>query len=71
MTLWNRDELLLHREQRLRDDLPMGADNHFFGTKTGRRRDPSRFSDRVLNRATQRANKNRRVPVHTPGHPRT
>lgn len=59
MTLWNRDELLLHREQRLRDDLPMGADDHFFGTKTGRRRDPSRFSDRVLNRAAQRANKNR------------
>jgi integrase len=59
MTLWTRDELILHREQRLRDGFPMGPGDHFFGTKTGRRRDPDRFRDRVLERSVARANKNR------------
>lgn len=59
MTLWNRDELLLHREQRLRDGFPMGPDDHFFGTNTGRRRDPNRFRDRVLARSAEQANEKR------------
>jgi integrase len=59
MTLGNRDELLRHREQRLRDGFPMGADDHFFGTKSGGRADPNRFRDRVLNRAAQLANETR------------
>jgi integrase len=59
MTLWLHDVLLLHREQRLRDGFPMAPGNHFFGTRSGRRGDPNRFRDRVLNRATERANTNR------------
>jgi integrase len=59
MTLWNRDELLAHREQRLRDGFPMEPSDHFFGTLTGGRRDPDRFRDRVLARAVKRANGNR------------
>jgi integrase len=59
MTLWLRDELLLHREQRVRDGFPMAPSDHFFGTRTGGRRDPNRFRDRVLNRAATRANEKR------------
>jgi integrase len=59
MTLWNRDELLRPREQRLRDGFPMGPNDHFFGTLTGGRRDPDRFRDRVLARAVKRANEKR------------
>jgi integrase len=59
VTLWTRDELVLHREQRLRDGFPMGPEDHFFGTNTGRRRDPNRFRDRVLKRSAERANENR------------
>jgi integrase len=59
MTLWNRDELLAHRQQRLRDGFPMRPGDHFFGTNTGRRRDPDRFRDRVLGRSAARANENR------------
>jgi len=33
--------------------------NHFFGTSTGRRRDPDRFRDRILARGVERANTNR------------
>ena len=56
MTLWTRGELVLHREQRLRDGFPMGPKDHFFGTTSGRRRDPNRFRDRVLERSAARAN---------------
>jgi len=59
MTLWNRDELLAHREQRLRDGFPMGPADQFFGTHTGRRRDSNRFRDRVLARSVKHANKKR------------
>jgi integrase len=59
MTLWNRDELLRHREQRHRDGFPMGPADHFFGTHTGRRRDRNRFRDRVLSRSVKLANKTR------------
>jgi len=59
MTLWNRDELLRYRDQRLRDGFPMGPEDHFFGTRSGRRRDPDRFRTGMLNRSTQRANENR------------
>jgi integrase len=59
MTLWTRGELILHREQRLRDGFPMGAKDHFFGTTTGRRRDPNRFRDRVLERSAALANEKR------------
>ena len=59
MTLWTRDELLRYREQRLRDGFPMGPSDHFFGTKTGRRRDPNRFRSSVLERSAERANEKR------------
>jgi integrase len=59
MTLWTRDELLRYREQRLRDGFPMGPSDHFFGTKTGRRRDPNRFRSGVLKRSAERANETR------------
>jgi integrase len=39
--------------------LPFGPSDHFFGTATGRRRDPDRFRDRILARAVERANSNR------------
>jgi integrase len=59
MTLWNRDELVLHREQRLRDGFPMGPDDHFFGTKAGSRRDPTGFENYILGPASKRANEKR------------
>ena len=59
MTLWNRGELVRHREQRLRDDFPMESADHFFGTTNGRRRDPDRFRDRVLARSARLANERR------------
>lgn len=59
MTLYNRDELLLHREQRLRDGFPVEPDDYFFGTAHGGRRDPHRFGDRILGRAVERANEKR------------
>lgn len=37
----------------------MGPDDHFFGTSTGRRRDPDRFRDRVLARAVALADERR------------
>lgn len=61
MTTWNRDELLRYREQRLRDGFPMGPADHFFGTKTGRRRDPNRFRSSILKPTTERANNTRAV----------
>jgi integrase len=33
--------------------------DHFFGTSTGKRRDPDRFRDRILARAVERASPNR------------
>jgi integrase len=60
-----RDHALpARRAARLRDDrqargLPNGPSDHFFGTATGRRRDPDRFRDRILARAVARANANR------------
>ncbi|HET7047483.1 MAG TPA: tyrosine-type recombinase/integrase [Solirubrobacteraceae bacterium] len=39
--------------------LPLGPSDHFFGTASGRRRDPDRFRDRILARAVTRANANR------------
>jgi integrase len=59
MTLWNRGELVRHREQRLRDGFPIEPTNHFFGTANGRRRDPDRFRDRVLARSARLANERR------------
>ncbi|HME02865.1 MAG TPA: tyrosine-type recombinase/integrase [Solirubrobacteraceae bacterium] len=59
MTLWNRDELARHREQRLRDGFAVGPHDHFFGAASGARRDPSRFRDRVLGRSAQLADKRR------------
>ena len=59
MTLWNRDELVRHREQRVRDGFPMKPTDHFFGTHTGARRDPDRFRDRVLARSVALANDQR------------
>jgi len=59
MTLWTRDELLHHKQQRIQDEFPMGPTNHFFGTSRGTRRDPDRFRDRVLQRSVALASKNR------------
>jgi integrase len=59
ITLYLRDELLAHAMDRQARGLPFGPADHFFGTATGRRRDPDRFRDRILARAVQRANANR------------
>jgi integrase len=39
--------------------LPHAPSGHFFGTNTGRRRDPDRFRDCILARAVDRATSNR------------
>ncbi len=59
ITLYLRDELLAHAMDRRARGLPFGPSDHFFGTATGRRRDPNRFRDRILARAVERANSNR------------
>jgi integrase len=58
ITLYLRDELLQHAMDRRARGLPFGPSDHFFGTATGRRRDPDRFRDRILARAVERANSN-------------
>ena len=58
ITLYLRDELLEHAMDRRARGLPFGPSDHFFGTATGRRRDPDRFRDRILARAVERANSN-------------
>jgi integrase len=59
MTTFLRREAGRHHEQRVRDGLPMNAESHFYGIKTGGRRDPNNFRKEVLNPAVTRANKNR------------
>ena len=59
ITLYLRDELLEHAMDRRARRLPHEPSDHFFGTSTGRRRDPDRFRDRILARAVERANVNR------------
>ena len=59
ITLSLRDELLEHAMDRRTHGLPHEPSDHFFGTNTGRRRDPDRFRDRILARAVDRANTNR------------
>ena len=59
MTLYLRDELLEYVMDRRARSFPMAPSDHFFGTASGRRRDPDRFRDRILYRAVDRANENR------------
>ena len=59
ITLYLRDELLEHAMDRRARGLPCQPSDHFFGTSTGRRRDPDRFRDRILARAVERATANR------------
>ena len=59
ITLYLRDELLEYVMDRRARGLPHEPSDHFFGTSTGRRRDPDRFRDRILARALERANANR------------
>jgi integrase len=59
ITLYLRDELLEYVMDRRARGLPHGLSDHFFGTTTGRRRDPDRFRDRILARAIERANTKR------------
>jgi integrase len=59
ITLYLRDELLEHAMDRQARGLPFGPSDHFFGTATGKRRDPNRFRDRILTRSVERANANR------------
>lgn len=66
ITDWHSQELERHREQRLRDGFPMQADDHFFGTTTGKRRDPDRFRDRVLARSVALANEHRAAQDFSP-----
>src|SRR5690348_14914732 len=56
ITLYLRDELLAYRMDRRARGLPFGSSDHFFGTATGKRRDPGRFRDRILARAVTHAN---------------
>jgi integrase len=59
MTLFLRDELLAYFLGRKQRGLPCAADDYFFGTNSGKRRDPNRFRDRILSRAVDRADTNR------------
>ncbi len=59
ITLYLRDELLAYAMDRRARGLPLGLTDHFFGTATGKRRDPDRFRDRILARAVTRASANR------------
>ena len=59
ITLYLRDELLEYVMDRRARGLPHGPSDHFFGTNTGKRRDPDRFRDRILARAVERASSNR------------
>jgi integrase len=59
ISLYLRDELLEHAMDRRARGLPFGPSDHFFGTATGKRRDPDRFRDRILARAVERASSNR------------
>lgn len=59
ITLYLRDELLDYAMDRRTRGLPVGPSDHFFGTATGKRRDPDRFRDRILARAVEQANANR------------
>jgi integrase len=59
ITLYLRDELLDYVMDRRARGLPLGPSDHFFGTVTGKRRDPDRFRDRILARAAARASEDR------------
>ena len=59
ISLYLRDELLEHAMDRRARGLPFGPSDHFFGTATGKRRDPDRFGDRILAGAVERASSNR------------
>jgi integrase len=69
---WLLGELRAHGDQRVRDLLPMGPEDHFFGTVTGKRRDTNRFRDRVLAKSVALASERRashglaRLPRITP-----
>jgi integrase len=66
MTLFLRDELLEHAMDRRSRGLPFAPSDRFFGTTTGKRRDPDRFRDRILARAVERADANRRAGGQAP-----
>jgi integrase len=66
VTLYLRDELLEYAMDRRARGLPHESSDHFFGTSTGKRRDPDRFRDRILVRAVERANENRRASGDAP-----
>jgi integrase len=59
MTLYLRDELVAYAIDRRERGLPAEPKDYFFGTATGKRRDPDRFRDRILGRAIERASCNR------------
>lgn len=54
ITLYLRDELFAYVMDRRARGLPLGPSDHFFGTATGKRRDPDHFRDRILARAVTR-----------------
>ncbi|MEA2213421.1 MAG: hypothetical protein QOF83_3369 [Solirubrobacteraceae bacterium] len=59
ITLHLRGELPEHAMDRRARGLPHEPSDHFFGTSTGRRRDPNTFRDRILIRAVELASANR------------
>ncbi|MGH2884116.1 MAG: site-specific integrase, partial [Solirubrobacteraceae bacterium] len=61
ITMFLLDELLAYVADRRSRGLPLGPEDYFFGTSSGRRRDPDRFRDRILARALARACENRRA----------
>ena len=63
---WLMPTLRSHYEQRIHDGFPMGPKDHFFGTLTGKRRDPDRFRDRILARAVALANERRAEQGYAP-----
>ena len=59
ITMFLLDELLAYVADRRSRGLPHGPQDYFFGTTSGKRRDPDRFRDRILARSLERASDNR------------
>ncbi|MHB8695804.1 MAG: tyrosine-type recombinase/integrase [Solirubrobacteraceae bacterium] len=59
ITMFLLDELFTYVADRRSRGLPMGPEDYFFPTHTGRRRDPDRFRDRILARSVNLATERR------------
>ena len=59
MTLWLRDELIGHREQRIRDRVPDGPEDHLLRHQVGRAARPRPLPGPIAARAVERTSEKR------------